>query len=66
MFIVTKHQNLYKIVTLIVRFIGVALFFIGLIGVGADVDNAKTEVIVRLVGMLSMVISLLIMASEED
>lgn len=66
MFIVTKHKNLYKIVTLIVRFIGATLFFIGLIGLGADVDNAKTEVIVRLVGMLSMVFSLLIISSEED
>lgn len=66
MFIVTKHKNLYKIVTLIVRFIGVALFFIGLIGLGADVDNAKNEVIVRLIGMLSMVFSLLIISSEED
>jgi hypothetical protein len=66
MFIVTKHRNLYKIVTLIVRFIGVLLFFIGLIGLGAEVDNVKVEAIARLGGMLSMVISLLIMASEED
>lgn len=66
MFIVTKHRNLYKIVTLLVRFIGVLLFFIGLIGLGAEVDNVKVEAIARLGGMLSMVISLLIMASEED
>lgn len=66
MFIVTKHRNLYKIVTLLVRFIGALLFFTGLIGLGAEVDNVKVEAIARLGGMLSMVISLLIMASEED